>query len=230
MSPGRPCAFWDTVPQAATSMRQRNVLILFSSCSPLAFFAGYRRRAAGGGRRGPGDRKVLYYVDPMNPSFRSPEPGTAPCGMPLEPVYADGAAGHGRGDASRRGAGPRRPPAAHRRGARDGRAAGTLRHTLRLVGPRAPDETRLFRVTAATAGRIREMGAATTGSLVQQGRDPRRVLHHRAARPAAELHLRMSRPTRTVKKSGHQPLRQLQGGGQLATYERNVRRGPPDAA
>ena len=28
----------------------------------------------------------------MNPSFRSPEPGTAPCGMPLEPVYADGPA------------------------------------------------------------------------------------------------------------------------------------------
>ena len=74
------------------------------------------------GGRGP---QVLYYVDPMNPSFRSTEPGVAPCGMPLEPVYAD--VGHGRDD----GAGGRvragRPPAAHRRHARGG-APRTLRH------------------------------------------------------------------------------------------------------
>jgi RND family efflux transporter MFP subunit len=35
-------------------------------------------------------RKVLYYVDPMHPSYTSDKPGTAPdCGMALEPVYAD---------------------------------------------------------------------------------------------------------------------------------------------
>src|SRR3954451_14599802 len=33
-------------------------------------------------------RHVLYYVDPMHPSYHSDHPGTAPdCGMPLEPVY-----------------------------------------------------------------------------------------------------------------------------------------------
>ena len=33
--------------------------------------------------------RILYYVDPMHPSFRSDRPGTAPdCGMNLEPVYA----------------------------------------------------------------------------------------------------------------------------------------------
>ena len=32
---------------------------------------------------------VLYYVDPMHPSYRSDRPGKAPdCGMDLEPVYA----------------------------------------------------------------------------------------------------------------------------------------------
>lgn len=36
-------------------------------------------------------RKILYYVDPMHPAYRSDRPGTAPdCGMKLEPVYADG--------------------------------------------------------------------------------------------------------------------------------------------
>src|SRR5512147_2058434 len=47
-------------------------------------------------QRGPGKqgdlqagRRVLYYVDPMNPSHTSDKPGVAPCGMALEPVYAD---------------------------------------------------------------------------------------------------------------------------------------------
>lgn len=35
------------------------------------------------------ERKILYYVDPMNPSFRSDKPGKAPDGMDLTPVYAD---------------------------------------------------------------------------------------------------------------------------------------------
>src|SRR6059058_6023837 len=35
-----------------------------------------------------GPKRVLYYVDPMHPSYRSDKPGIAPdCGMPLEPVY-----------------------------------------------------------------------------------------------------------------------------------------------
>lgn len=36
-------------------------------------------------------RKVLYWVDPMHPAYKSDKPGIAPdCGMKLEPVYADG--------------------------------------------------------------------------------------------------------------------------------------------
>src|ERR1700756_4893464 len=38
-------------------------------------------------------RRILYYVDPMHPSYKSSKPGTAPdCGMDLVPVYADSAA------------------------------------------------------------------------------------------------------------------------------------------
>jgi len=37
-----------------------------------------------------GTRRVLYYVDPMHPSYKSAQPGIAPdCGMELQPVYAD---------------------------------------------------------------------------------------------------------------------------------------------
>jgi Cu(I)/Ag(I) efflux system membrane fusion protein len=34
-------------------------------------------------------REILYYVDPMNPAHTTTKPGPAPCGMPMEPVYAD---------------------------------------------------------------------------------------------------------------------------------------------
>src|SRR6267142_5766044 len=39
----------------------------------------------------PNAKRILYYVDPMHPAYRSDKPGTAPdCGMALEPVYEGG--------------------------------------------------------------------------------------------------------------------------------------------
>src|SRR5579864_5224014 len=52
-----------------------------------AFIAG---RFSGGSRQQnpPSAKRVLYYVDPMHPAYKSDKPGTAPdCGMALEPVY-----------------------------------------------------------------------------------------------------------------------------------------------
>ncbi len=59
-----------------------------------AFGGGYlfRSAKASGESSGAaaGERKVLYYVDPMHPAYRSDKPGIAPdCGMKLEPVFAD---------------------------------------------------------------------------------------------------------------------------------------------
>ncbi len=59
-----------------------------------AFAGGYiyksvKRGSAGAAEKG--GRKVLYWVDPMHPAYKSDKPGIAPdCGMKLEPVYADG--------------------------------------------------------------------------------------------------------------------------------------------
>ena len=57
----------------------------------VAFFGGARfnQRQTVHETAGPGNRQILHYVDPMNPAHTSPEPGIAPCGMPMEPVYAD---------------------------------------------------------------------------------------------------------------------------------------------
>jgi RND family efflux transporter MFP subunit len=62
-----------------------------------AFSGGYIYRAikggGGSGSAGVSGRKVLYWVDPMHPAYKSDKPGIAPdCGMKLEPVYADGGA------------------------------------------------------------------------------------------------------------------------------------------
>jgi RND family efflux transporter MFP subunit len=59
----------------------------------FAFAGGYIYKAVKGGtagKAGKDERKVLYWVDPMHPAYKSDKPGIAPdCGAKLEPVYAD---------------------------------------------------------------------------------------------------------------------------------------------
>jgi RND family efflux transporter MFP subunit len=68
--------------------------IAFLVLIAAAFAGGYVYKAIKGGPAAPGEkgqRKVLYWVDPMHPAYKSDKPGIAPdCGMKLEPVYADG--------------------------------------------------------------------------------------------------------------------------------------------
>ncbi len=46
--------------------------------------------AAASGSGAPGQRKILYWYDPMHPAYKSDKPGKAPdCGMELVPKYAD---------------------------------------------------------------------------------------------------------------------------------------------
>src|SRR5262245_34236958 len=54
------------------------------------FAGGYVVRSAREAQPAPSGRRVVYYVDPMHPAYKSDKPGIAPdCGMQLEPVYAD---------------------------------------------------------------------------------------------------------------------------------------------
>lgn len=151
-------------------MRSRNVALIAVAVAAVAFAAGYLAapRSGGGAGAAGGERTVLYYVDPMNPSFRSPEPGTAPCGMALEPVYADGEAG--LDDAAERGLISVRADRQQLIGVTFGTAAvATVPHTLRLLGTVAVDETRLYRIGSVTQGWVREVTAATSGTYVRKG-------------------------------------------------------------
>jgi len=155
-------------------MKKISAAILLLLVAVVFFALGVRvagRREAA--PSGDAVRKVLYYVDPMNPALTSDKPGIAPCGMPLEPVYADDEGAPGAG-APKPGS---LPPGTVRVGLEKQQLIGVrigtvetkpLAYTLRLTGRVAPDETRIYRVTSVTEGWIRELSPATTGSFVRK--------------------------------------------------------------
>ncbi|PYT78891.1 MAG: hypothetical protein DMG40_18420 [Acidobacteria bacterium] len=116
-------------------------------------------------------RRVLYWVDPMHPDYKSDQPGIAPdCGMPLEPVYADQATSLAVSSAA----------------ASDG-AVGidvdkqqlfgirvvTVEKTsgsekIRVLGRVVPEDTRVYRITAGSDGFIRETYNDSVGELVKK--------------------------------------------------------------
>jgi Cu(I)/Ag(I) efflux system membrane fusion protein len=149
-------------------MNNRALLIVGVVVAAVAFSAGYLlspRSAAGNGGAG-GEREILYYVDPMNPSFRSPEPGTAPCGMALEPVYADAQGGDA---ASQQGLINVRADRQQLIGVTTGTAVvAAVPHELRLLGTVAVDETRLYEIGSLTQGWVREVTDATSGTFVRR--------------------------------------------------------------
>ncbi len=119
------------------------------------------------------ERTILYYVDPMNPGFRSEAPGVAPCGMPLEPVYAE--VGEGQDNAAlpvfSPGSVQIKPARQQLIGVKVAPVEiRPMTYTLRLYGKVALDETRIYRVNASTDSWIRELSDVTTGSIVKKNR------------------------------------------------------------
>jgi RND family efflux transporter MFP subunit len=118
-------------------------------------------------------RHVLYYVDPMHPSYKSDKPGIAPdCGMRLVPVFAEDL-----GNAQ-----PSSPLAQLPAGAVAIDAAtqrlmgirvapvekkGTTR-TVRVIGRVVPEDTRVYAVNSGLGGFIRETYNDSVGMLVKK--------------------------------------------------------------
>ncbi len=117
-----------------------------------------------------GERKILYWVDPMHPAYKSDKPGTAPdCGMDLVPVYAD----EGGGEAE-----PNLPPGAVKITAQKLQLIGVqygavadqpLSKTIRAVGRVAYDETKIARIHPKIEGWIEQVFVDFTGKQVEKG-------------------------------------------------------------
>lgn len=152
-------------------MKQPTTVLLCLLLAAGSFLCGYRlshhpmaQCATDGGRR------VLYFVDPMNPAHTSDQPGFAPCGMKLEPVYADTpSAETGRGSLTPLPPGavqvsPQKQQLIGLRVGQATRSAGT--GTLRVLGRVALDETRVYRLSTPVDGLVRSTGSNVTGNLV----------------------------------------------------------------
>lgn len=117
----------------------------------------------------PGERKILYYEDPMHPWYRSDKPGIAPdCGMKLVPVYAEEATGAPStpgaiqiSTARQQLLGVVTEPAKYR----------SLATTLRTTGRVALDEERLANVHIKWSGWIKKVFVDYTFQHVMKG-DP----------------------------------------------------------
>jgi hypothetical protein len=119
------------------------------------------------------DRKILYWVDPMHPSYKSDKPGIAPdCGMKLEPVYADGSSD---GEAAETASlVPGTVKISSDRQQLIGVKVGTVEkksiaQTIRLLGRIAVDETRVYFINATVDGWISKTYPNATGSIVKNG-------------------------------------------------------------
>jgi membrane fusion protein, copper/silver efflux system len=135
----------------------------------LSFFAGYQVSQRNIARTGDaGGRKILYYIDPMNPAIKSDKPGIAPCGMQLEPVY-EGNAGMTEGAGLPHGTVWVNPDRQLLMGVKVATVENApSNHTIRVLGRVVPDETRTYKINAATDGWVRTILPPTTDSLVEK--------------------------------------------------------------
>lgn len=118
----------------------------------------------------PEQRRILYYVDPMNPKNRSDRPGKAPDGMDLVPVYADEAAAEdamgGTDHASVKISRDRQ----QMMGVTIEEAKlMNLEDSIRTVGRVVPDETRLHHIHTKFEGFIEDLFVDYVGKFVRSG-------------------------------------------------------------
>ena len=134
-----------------------------------AFLGGFEleRWRAKPAAAGPAERKVLYWVDPMHPWYKSDKPGIAPdCGMKLVPMYA----GEQLPNQAAANAIQVSPETQQTIGVEYGTAeyeatADTIRAAARVT----LDETRIVKVQTRLEGWIDRVFADFTGKYVKKG-------------------------------------------------------------
>ena len=117
-----------------------------------------------------GARRILYWIDPMHPDYKSDHPGTAPdCGMALEPVYADSVGSPSATVPVPSGAVAINPGAQRLVGIRVATPEKTTgMHSARFLGRVVPEDTRTYRINSGMDGFIRETFNDSVGELVKK--------------------------------------------------------------
>ena len=114
----------------------------------------------------PGERKILFWYDPMHPAYKSDKPGIAPdCGMRLVPKYADE-------DMGKMPVGTVKIPPEKQQviGVRTETVERQdLVRSVRTTGQLTADETKIAHVHVKTSGYIEEIYVDYVGQLVKKG-------------------------------------------------------------
>lgn len=115
------------------------------------------------------EREVLYWVAPMDKSYRRPKPGKSPMGMDLVPVYADEAPA-AAAEADAEDAVVIDPAVAHNLGVRSAPAArGVLPRRIDAVGYVEYDEDTVHHIHTRVEGWIESLGVQAAGDPVAKG-------------------------------------------------------------
>ena len=160
---------------------------------------------AGAAEKPKGERKIKYWVAPMDPTYIRDEPGKSPMGMDLVPVYEDEAAGGAIisiDPVVQQNMGVRTAPVERR----------DLHRTIRTVGLVGYDEPRQFSVNAKIDGWIEDLHVDQTGQVVKKG-DPLLTLYSPELVSAQEEYLLALRNRDQLKNSSFNKI--AEGGTRL---------------
>ena len=151
----------------------RRIALAIAVVAAIAGSYGLGRRHSNSQTGGNTGGRVLYYVDPMHPAYKSDKPGVAPdCGMPLEPVFARDsgstppsstlaqlpAGAVSIDQATQRLVGIRLAPV---------EKSGATR-IIRVVGRVVSEDTRVYRVNPGVDGFVRETYNDSVGVAVKK--------------------------------------------------------------
>ncbi|MCX6630480.1 MAG: efflux RND transporter periplasmic adaptor subunit [Candidatus Solibacter sp.] len=147
--------------------RLSTIVVIVVGVLLLGFAAGRFSNRHTGNSSSP-SRRVLYYVDPMHPAYRSDKPGIAPdCGMALEPVY-EGESTSPAGSL-KAGAVVLSPDQQRLIGIRGAIVSkGTGARKIRTTGRVIPDDNHLYRIIAGVDGWVESFDNNPPGILVKK--------------------------------------------------------------
>ncbi len=112
------------------------------------------------------EKKIEYWVAPMNPTYRRDEPGKSPMGMDLIPVYEGGEEEMGEGEPIVK----IRPEVINNLGVRLAKVeSGSLWKRISTVGYIDYDETRINHLHTRTEGWIEKLKVRAEGEQVKRG-------------------------------------------------------------
>lgn len=167
----------------------------------------YERMTVGDSAAGSGEKKIAYWVAPMDPNFRRDAPGKSPMGMDLVPVYEGEHSGAQTDDGSQV---TLSPAIVNNIGVRTGVAErATFSTEIRTVGYVAQDDDRTSHVHVRADGWIERLRVRSLGTEVKKGELLFEFFSPELAASSFDYVRDLERGNANMSSGGHRKLRAL---------------------